>query len=356
MRRSKLALGISSLILGNLANASTVELAISYDEYAEAASIDTYGVPIKTRIKNMVSGANVYYARQNIPITLKANVITKQLNGVNAYPTVTGDRITSDHLYALATHRNSMKLRSAYNADYRVHFTTANTSVAGRAYLKKGEGIDPYTYSANSIIDINNNLYLPHELGHNFGLLHSQRQDPNSSGVYTYGKGYGVDNYFATIMAYPSAFSAGWIPYFSDPNNSLPGYGTIGAADANSTLALKKISGYLSDYDAKCQSDYKSQTIECVNLNYVAAVSWVQDGKMNTNYIKVKDSNEYYTYTDPSPVNTQRTNVSIQLWTANFQYYAVEKLRSCSVANTTPGKAYKFEIDLNSTHCKAIQL
>ncbi|MEM9101877.1 MAG: zinc-dependent metalloprotease family protein [Pseudomonadota bacterium] len=56
-----------------------------------------------------------------------------------------------------------------------------------------------------------------HELGHNMGLAHASEQGGVGS-IFDYGRGYGVNNDFATIMAYPQSFgSATQIPYFSNP-------------------------------------------------------------------------------------------------------------------------------------------
>ncbi len=61
-------------------------------------------------------------------------------------------------------------------------------------------------------------LVMAHEMGHNMGLDHSRRQGDTSGTRYRYGLGYGVDNLFATVMAYPSAFSAARLGIFSNPN------------------------------------------------------------------------------------------------------------------------------------------
>ncbi len=61
---------------------------------------------------------------------------------------------------------------------------------------------------------------LAHELGHNFGLVHSRRQS-GSKGTYSWSHGHGVDGQFTTIMAYSSRFpGATGIPLFSNPDNT----------------------------------------------------------------------------------------------------------------------------------------
>ena len=54
-----------------------------------------------------------------------------------------------------------------------------------------------------------------HEVGHNMGLGHSEKQ--GSHGAYSYARGYGVENDFVTVMAYRSAYNAKKIYKFSSP-------------------------------------------------------------------------------------------------------------------------------------------
>lgn len=60
---------------------------------------------------------------------------------------------------------------------------------------------------------------LAHELGHNFGLDHSNR-NPDAQGTYDWSRGHGVDGQFTTIMAYPNYYpGAEALPLFSNPNS-----------------------------------------------------------------------------------------------------------------------------------------
>ena len=71
-----------------------------------------------------------------------------------------------------------------------------------------------YGYSVVAI-DCSDYVLL-HELGHNLGLAHSRRADPDG-GSFSYGAGYGIDNDFTTVMALPGNFNATQLPTLSSP-------------------------------------------------------------------------------------------------------------------------------------------
>ncbi|MFK7915130.1 MAG: M12 family metallo-peptidase [Pseudomonadales bacterium] len=73
---------------------------------------------------------------------------------------------------------------------------------------------------------------LIHELGHNLGLAHSRREDPQG-GSLPHGVGYGVEDAFVTIMASPNLFSAPRLPRLSNPLQQCQGMPCgISAADS----------------------------------------------------------------------------------------------------------------------------
>ena len=63
-------------------------------------------------------------------------------------------------------------------------------------------------------------LTLMHELGHLMGLDHARVQyEGSTGGTFRWSSGYGVNNDFATLMAYNSAFgSASWLSLLSNPD------------------------------------------------------------------------------------------------------------------------------------------
>ena len=350
--------GIFAIALSNIANAYTVELAISYDEYTEKYAPVIYGTTPVTRIKTLVSRANAYYTRQNIPITLKANVITRQFNGQNAYPDFVGERISQESLAKLSSYTNSMALRTAFSADYRVHFTM-NTGgpYDGVAYVQDSTGNIQNTFSTNSIVDIFDEYAFAHELGHNFGLLHSKRQDPNGIGAYSYGRGFGVDYSFATIMAYPSAFNtSNTITYFSEPGRTLPNYGVIGDSNSNATQALKNISQYVATSGEKCPSYFKGTSTNCAPYRFAANLKYTSNGTNVVKAINGSNTNEYFIYTDSSTSNSARTNITMEIIVYLFVQNAWIPngvLRTCKIPDVSAGKAYRFEMDHNSAYCGA---
>jgi hypothetical protein len=84
-----------------------------------------------------------------------------------------------------------------------------------------------------------------HELGHNQGLAHSRKQGDTAGGVYTDGMGHGVQDEFASIMAYPFVFgNATQYDYFSNPNWSISGipFGVTNQSYAIRTVTATKTS------------------------------------------------------------------------------------------------------------------
>jgi hypothetical protein len=93
---------------------------------------------------------------------------------------------------------------------------------------------------------------LLHELGHNLGLAHSRREDPQGGSLH-YGAGHGSVNDFVTIMATPSEFNAAQLPLLANPaltcNDSpcgIPGADAVNGADAVEAISISKdqVAGY----------------------------------------------------------------------------------------------------------------
>lgn len=102
-------------------------------------------------------------------------------------------------------------------------------------------------------------LTMIHEIGHNMGLGHSARQ--NETGTFTWSRGHGVDDRFATIMAYASEFNLfSEAPFFSSPTVSLcdglPCGVSIAESDgANSASSLNAVRFQVAAFQATAAAD-----------------------------------------------------------------------------------------------------
>ncbi len=111
-------------------------------------------------------------------------------------------------------------LRTQWGADL-VSYMTPTGPFCGVAYLSPGDSTtgNLYSYSDTigfSVVGHTCTSSFAHEIGHNLSLGHSFKQNSPGS-VFPWGRGYGVDGDFVTVMAYTSAFGAGRVQYFSNP-------------------------------------------------------------------------------------------------------------------------------------------
>ena len=119
--------------------------------------------------------------------------------------------------------------------DLFIHYSTkAVADTGGIAYLngRTNDGIidfkNIYANGTNiGVVSIDNSsLTLAHEVGHLMGVTHSRKQSEGPvSGAFPWSVGHGVQNNFATIMAYESSFNATGMRFFSTPDRqcSAPG-------------------------------------------------------------------------------------------------------------------------------------
>ena len=206
------------------AHAVTVDWLVLYDE----GSKKYYNDDPQTAMQNWVSRINTMYTNSQVDI---------QLRLVGVLPLATNGDDQSEVLRNLRTNKEANRLRDARGAD-----------IVTQLYHEGNCGIGFATSHPNYAWNVVRAACgaastAAHELGHNMGLNHSRRQG-NTGGVrYSYGLGYGVDNQFATLMAYTQAFNARRLNQFSNPNlrcSDLPcGVKEGDAEQANAVLALQ---------------------------------------------------------------------------------------------------------------------
>jgi hypothetical protein len=147
------------------------------------------------------------------------------------------ESLNNSALLNLLTSRGSVfanidSLRVQNNADLVIYLDRSKSqdTSCGVAWLS---GVNMHGDVAPDLMDYEYNIgvvdideefcstrTLVHEIGHLLGLGHSRRQ--NSEGTFAWSVGHGVDDDFATIMAYETSFGeAVERDYFSSPDNTL---------------------------------------------------------------------------------------------------------------------------------------
>ncbi|MCW8876275.1 MAG: M12 family metallo-peptidase [Kangiellaceae bacterium] len=176
---------------------------------------------IETKINNYISYANRVYQNNYIDVTLR-NVAWGKITDSDLQP-------TSADLGSITNSSSIQGYRNTYKADMVALIGTREEVVQnGQLYYTCGIAYlgwvgnygtswsNDHAYSI-SAVDCGESTFV-HELGHNMGLAHSRAQGDTTGGAFTYGMGHGVNNSFATIMAYPHVFGSQTthLDYFSD--------------------------------------------------------------------------------------------------------------------------------------------
>jgi hypothetical protein len=163
------------------------------------------------RIANMEQYANK--ALENSKANIRFRVVhIEELDIANA-------KTDLDTLKNLRTNTTAKSLRSKYGADL-VTMLTPTRPYCGLGYIPRGNNGNIYTYYKNygySVVGHTCTSSFAHELGHNLTLGHSHKQGSNG-GLFSWGRGHGVDNTFVTTMAYVSAYTAPRVQMFSTPD------------------------------------------------------------------------------------------------------------------------------------------
>jgi len=182
----------------------------------------------QTKIDHFMSVTN--QVLQNSTVPAKVNVVKVQ-------PFAFGQQDSKSALSTIYHNSKIASIRNSVNADLVVIYrNNANDGLCGIAYLNQALNSN----IAYAHVSLNcPSTTTAHEIGHTMGLQHSSKKTARN-GHTSYGRGYGVNGEFATIMAYRSTYNTGLRVFnYSSPSIECQGY-TCGVPNAaDSVTALK---------------------------------------------------------------------------------------------------------------------
>ncbi|GAA5442374.1 hypothetical protein Misp06_00548 [Microbulbifer sp. NBRC 101763] len=270
--RNSLAAAITALTISGAASAETIKIAVWYTDPAAQHTGD-----ISVMVDNLISTSNRIYENNGLDIQLelvdsreysKDDLLINRANldefsGLAEYfaqdSTPTYDEITQVAPGPVGVQRQLFEadmvalLGKGEEVWENGRFQGTRCGVAWSGIGSDGvmhPSAKRLAYSLTAVDCGGTDLTFIHELGHNMGLTHSRQQGDTSGGVYYWGLGYGVNNSFSTIMAYPSAFGRGAVRLdtFSDPDKICSGFpcGQRDRADAHRALGpiIDDVAGY----------------------------------------------------------------------------------------------------------------
>ncbi|MAD88629.1 MAG: hypothetical protein CMK64_02900 [Pseudoalteromonas sp.] len=225
----KTLVAASAIAFSGFASAVTIDIGVLYTDQAAAKTAN-----INTKINQLIAFSNQVYQQNGVDIQLRL-AGSQNLGNYAITPESSWLNAVTDSSYVA-------NLRNTWRADMVAVLGTGASAgngliSCGLAWVGQGSNGNLYSSMSDRMfsitaIDCGATTFV-HELGHNQGLAHSRKQGDTSGGVYVDGMGHGVQNNFASIMAYPHVFgSATQYDYFANPNWSVNGvpYGVVGQA------------------------------------------------------------------------------------------------------------------------------
>ena len=218
MKRISKYLLLSLFIFSPFLKSETIDLLVFYTS-------DFYPRSAFDKISHLIENSNMAYKNSDLDLKIKLAHMQK----VDYPSTNTSNQSLHDLRSAKEQFYNVDALRKKYGADMVVLFAPFSLSNADQAcglaslstnirHINKSDMFSFVRVGADQGIYCSD-LTLAHELGHNMGLTHSDRQ--GGQGIMDDAKGHGVDYRFVTIMPYSSYFGgAPELPLFSTPKKT----------------------------------------------------------------------------------------------------------------------------------------
>ena len=186
----------------------------------------THNGSTQTKIDHFMSVTNKVFSNSTVPA---------KLNIVKVQPYVFSGQNSKNALSMIHNDATIASIRNAVHADLVIVYRNdTGDGVCGIAYLNK-------TLAKNlAYAHVNlkcSSTTTAHEVGHTMGLNHSSKKTAKN-GRYSYGRGYGVEGEFSTVMSYKSTYNTSTRVFkYSSPNLECKGY-ECGTDTANSVKAL----------------------------------------------------------------------------------------------------------------------